>query len=139
MGRSEIIRGKYADLDADEEDDDDIHDEMAAHSTKVAIAHYARMGGLSRNLTPESLDVFRSISDKWQRWYYLVSRNRSSDVNTIQSTQKEVLNTKEKMYGAMQKLYGRTWKFRTGKPEQAVEAVIEGVSPLIVVLPTGAS
>ena len=96
------------------------------------------MGGLSRNLSPESLDVFRSISDKWQRWYHLVSRNRSSDVNTIQSTQKEVLNTKEKMYGAMQKLYGPTWKFHTGKQEQAVEAVIEGVSPLIVVLPTGA-
>jgi len=133
-----FIRGKYADLDDDEEDDDDIHDEMAAHSTKVAIAHYARMGGLSRNLTPESLDVFRSISDKWHRWYHLVSRKPWSDATTIQSTQEEVISMKEKMYGAIQKLYGPTGKFCTTKQEQAVEAVIDGVSPLIVVLPTGA-
>src|SRR5436305_181588 len=58
--------------------------------------------------------------------------------NTIQSTQKEELSTKEKMNRAIQKSYGPTGKFRTSKQEQAVEAVIEGVSPLIVVLPTGA-
>jgi len=133
-----FIRGKHAEVDEEEEEEDDVHDEMAAHSTKVAIAHYARMGGLSRNLTPESLDVFRSISDKWQRWYGLVSRKQSSNAKTIQSTQKGVQSTKEKMYGVIQKLYGPTGEFRTRKQEQAVEAVIEGVSPLIVVLPTGA-
>jgi len=42
------------------------------------------------------------------------------------------------MNRAIQKSYGPTGKFRTSKQEQAVEAVIEGVSPLIVVLPTGA-
>src|SRR5436190_35647 len=133
-----FIRGKHAEVDEEEEEEDDVHDEMAAHSTKVAIAHYARMGGLSRNLTPESLDVFRSISDKWQRWYGLVSRKQSSNAKTIQSTQKGVQSTKEKMYGVIQKLYGPTGEFRTRKQEQAVEAVIEGVNPLIVVLPTGA-
>src|SRR5216110_2190631 len=75
-----FIRGKYAEVDEEEEEEDDVHDEMAAHSTKVAIAHYARMGGLSRNLTPESLDVFRSISDKWQLWYGLTYIN---PINTI--------------------------------------------------------
>jgi len=133
-----FIRGPYAEEDEEEEEEDDVNDEMAAHSTKVAIAHYARLGGLSRNLTPESLDVFRSISDKWHRWYCLVSRKPSSKPNTIQPTQKEELSTKEKMNRAIQKLYGPTGKFRTSKQEQAVEAVIEGVSPLIVVLPTGA-
>src|SRR5438046_9598148 len=42
------------------------------------------------------------------------------------------------MNRAIQKLYGPTGKFRTSEQELAVEAVIEGVSPLIVVLPTGA-
>src|SRR5947199_10119379 len=74
-----FIRGPYAEEDEEEEEEDDVNDEMAAHSTKVAIAHYAQLGGLSRNLTPESLDVFRSISDKWHRWYCLVSRKPSSN------------------------------------------------------------
>ena len=58
-----FIRRQHAEADEEEEEEDDVHDEIAAHSTKVAIAHYARIGGLSRNLTPESLDVFRSISN----------------------------------------------------------------------------
>ena len=44
-----FIRGLQAEVDDDEDDEDDLNDEMAAHSTKVAIAHYARLGGLSRN------------------------------------------------------------------------------------------
>src|SRR5438477_5340159 len=44
-----FIRRQHAEADEEEEEEDDIHDEMAAHSTKVAIAHYARIGGLSRN------------------------------------------------------------------------------------------
>src|SRR5205814_4117519 len=100
-----FIRGPYAEEDEEEEEEDEVNDEMAAHSTKVAIAHYARLGGLSRNLTPESLDIFRSISDKWQRWYGLVSRKRSSDADTIQSTLNEVRSTKEKIYKAIQKLH----------------------------------
>src|SRR5947207_854945 len=96
-----FIRRQHAEVDEEDEEEDDVHDEMAAHSTKVAIAHYARLGGLSRNLTPESLDIFRSISDKWHRWYCLVSRKHSSSPITIQSTQKEELSTKEKMNRAI--------------------------------------
>ena len=62
-----FIRGQSAEPDDDEDENDDVHDLMAAHSTKIAVATYARMGGLTRSLTSESIDAFRSISDKWQR------------------------------------------------------------------------
>jgi hypothetical protein len=45
-----FIRGPYAEEDEDEEEEDDVNDEMAAHSTKVAIAHYARIGWLVEEL-----------------------------------------------------------------------------------------
>ena len=63
-----FIRGVNAEPD-DDEDEDDIHDLMAAHSTKLALARYARMGGLTRSITPESIDGFRTIGDKWLRFY----------------------------------------------------------------------
>ena len=42
----EFIRGSSAEPDEEDEEDgdDDIHDLMAAHSTKLANARYARMG-----------------------------------------------------------------------------------------------
>ena len=59
-----FIRGAQAEADDDEEEDDDVHDLMAAHSKKLADQRYARMGGLTRSLTPESIDIFRGVSDK---------------------------------------------------------------------------
>ena len=60
--------------DAEDEDEDDVHDLMAAHSTKLATARYARMGGLTRSLTPESISVVPQSQDKWQRWFKLQAR-----------------------------------------------------------------
>jgi len=56
------------DLELDN-DDDNAHDLMATHSTQTAIAQYGRLGGLIQKLTPESIDIFRGISDRWQEWY----------------------------------------------------------------------
>src|ERR1700727_2541888 len=68
-----FIRGWNAEADDDDEDDD-AHDLMSAHSTKIAIQRYARLGGLTRSLSPEPISVFRGISDKWQRFYGLKPR-----------------------------------------------------------------
>src|ERR1700724_2262098 len=75
----EFIQGSSAEMDEEDEDeeDDEVHDLMAAHFTKLANARYARMGGLSKGLTPETINIYRSVSDKWQRWYKLESRHES--------------------------------------------------------------
>jgi superfamily II DNA helicase RecQ len=134
-----FIRGWDAEMDGEEEDDD-AHDLMSAHSTKIAVARYARLGGLTRSLSPESISVFRSISDKWQRFYRLKPRKPvelGMEGSAGSSTLPHV-PVKEKISGALKRLYGPTGKFRTEQQEAAVEAVVEGITPLFIILPTGA-
>ena len=134
-----FIRGHDAEPDAEDEDEDDVHDLMAAHSTKLATARYARMGGLTRSLTPESISVFRTISDKWQRWFKLQARRSIPIANNDVSTQPiRLVSTKDKMQSALHRLYGPTGRFRSQVQEDAVEAVVNGVSPLFIIQPTGA-
>src|SRR5439155_25382523 len=66
---SKFMRGVDFELD---NDDDNAHNLMATHSTQTAIARYGRLGGLVQKLTPESIDIFRGISDRWQEWYIFV-------------------------------------------------------------------
>jgi superfamily II DNA helicase RecQ len=133
-----FIRGENVEEDDDEEEDDDVHDLMAAHSTKLATARYARMGGLTRSLTSESIDIFRSISDKWQRWFQLVSRRLNDDELPKQTVPITFMSTALKMDMAIKKLYGTTGRFSNEKQKEMVRTVIDGASPLFIILPTGA-
>ena len=57
-------------IDLDLDDDGDLsNDLMSAHSTHTAVTKYARTAGLISNLSAESIDIFREISDRWQHWY----------------------------------------------------------------------
>ena len=65
------MRGYDAEID---EDEDEIHDLMAAHTTRAATAYYGRNTGLLHQLSAHSIDLFRTISDRWQQWLCLISR-----------------------------------------------------------------
>jgi hypothetical protein len=62
----EFIRGSSVEMDEEDEDeeDDDIHDLIMIYSMKLANTRYIRMGGLSKDLTPESINLYRIVSDK---------------------------------------------------------------------------
>ena len=60
-----FMRGVDLDLDNDEDISNDL---MAGHSTQMAIARYGRLSGLLSEMSPESIDIFREISDRWQEW-----------------------------------------------------------------------
>src|SRR5215472_11388258 len=62
-----FIRGIDLEL-LDDDDEDDPHDLMASHGTRIAVNRYGRQAGLLKKLTPESIDIFRTIADNWQRW-----------------------------------------------------------------------
>jgi superfamily II DNA helicase RecQ len=135
-----FIRGKDAEPDDDDEEDgdDDVHDLMAAHSSKLANARYARMGGLTRSLTSESISIFRTISDKWQMWYKLeIRRKRSVEVKS----EMEMIGAENGPTGyitsALRKIYGQGGKFKTQHQEDAVMSVATGINQLFVILPTG--
>ena len=88
-------------------------------------------------MTAESIDVFRAISDKWHKWLDLVSRA------TLAKTESQLFHneskepTQEELDMALKEVYGQraTWR---GKQLQVVIALTKSVSPLMVVLPTGA-
>lgn len=112
---------------------------MAAHSTKLAYARYARMGGLSKGLTPESINLYRSVSDKWQRWYKLESRRETSikikAVKKEPDTQESAVA--ERMIKALQSMYGTSAKFKSVEQQAAVMSIAMGINQLFIILPTG--
>ena len=137
----EFIRGISAEADEGEEgeDEDDVHDLMAAHSTKLANAHYARMGGLSKGLTPESINMYRTVSDKWQKWYKLESRhNTSTGVRSAKTEpDSDEVAVTERMTQALQTMYRGNAKFKTEGQRSAVLSTAMGINQLFIILPTG--
>ena len=137
----EFIRGSSVEADEGDEDeeDDDVHDLMAAHSTKLANARYARMGGLSKGLTPESINMYRTVSDKWQKWYKLESRqNTSTKIKAAKiEPDSDEAAVAERMTKALQTMYGANAKFKTEKQRSAVLSTAMGINQLFVILPTG--
>jgi superfamily II DNA helicase RecQ len=127
------------DEDDDEEDgDDNVHDLMAAHSSKLANARYARMGGLTRSLTSESISIFRTISDKWQTWYKLeIRRKKNVEVKSETGVMAAENGPTGYITSALRKLYGQSGKFKTKHQEDAVMSVTTGINQLFVILPTG--
>jgi superfamily II DNA helicase RecQ len=127
------------DDDDDEEDgDDNVHDLMAAHSSKLANARYARMGGLTRSLTSESISIFRTISDKWQIWYKLeIRRKKNLEVKSETGVMAAENGPTGYITSTLRKLYGQGGKFKTKHQEDAVMSVTTGMNQLFVILPTG--
>lgn len=111
---------------------------MAVHSSRTARARYARTAGFQKSMTAEGIDLYRSRSDRWQIWLGLLPRMPKDDMVVRTRVGKEVeLPTEEKVALILKKMYGASGKWRSEKQREAIEATIEGVSPLIIVLPTG--
>jgi hypothetical protein len=104
-----FIRGIVAEEEDINDDDDDemedAHDLMSAHSRRIAEARYARVGGLTKNLTSESIELFRNISDKWQCWFNLLSR-QPKDIKGVTMIAVKEDSTEEKVTKALYRLYG---------------------------------
>ena len=129
-----FVRGIDLEL-LDDQDEDDPHDLQAAHSTQMALNRYGRQAGLLRRLDAESIEIFRSISDRWHKWLKLVSRVRNQEV-IVESKEAEKESVEAQVKAAFEHTYGSSAKFR-GKQQEAVMAVVKGVSPLFIALPTG--
>ena len=66
----EFIRGLNATFDDDDDDDDEdedpseIHDLMQGHFNHIAETKYGRLTDVTRNISLESMNLFRDMSDK---------------------------------------------------------------------------
>ncbi len=131
-----FIRG--IDLELTEDDDeDDPHDLMAAHRTRTAINRYGRQAGLLQKLTTESMEIFGDIADKGHRWLELVSRMPRGESDFVRHGQDRVdAPINERLQVVLRQMYGIGATFK-GKQEEALEAVVKDVTPLLICLPTG--
>jgi DEAD/DEAH box helicase len=139
----EFIRGRDAIFDDYDEDDEDedaskVHDLMQTHSNHTANVKYGRLTDLTRNISPESMNLFRDVSDKWQRWLGLVSRQPMDDDDEMEMEEEEEEESVEtQLVKAMHDLYGPSKNWRGPEQEKGVISVVNGVSPLFLIFPTG--
>src|SRR2546423_7699613 len=136
-----FIHESSAEADEGDEDekDDDVHNLMAVHSTKLANACYARMGGLFKGLTPESINMYRTVLDKWQKWYKLESwQNTSTKIKAANiEPDSDKVAVADRMTKALQTMYGANAKFKIEEPQSAVLSTAMGINQLFIILPTG--
>ena len=124
---------------ADEEDESDGEnpfDAGAGHSMRVAINSYARVRNLTSGLTPESIDIFRAICDRWHKWLGTASR----DVRPAEESVRVGLTEHEKRQEIgriMAELHGTGYRWLSPQQKEAVESSVSGISPLFIILPTG--
>lgn len=128
-----FIRGEDAEIYEDEEDD--VNDLMSAHSTRTANARYGRDSALLHMLTAHSIDLFRSISDRWQKWLGLVPRGPREEEKNEEMKEEVPLETQ--LLRGLTKIYGGPREYKSEQQKKGVMAMAKGVSPLIVVMPTG--
>ena len=135
IDRKFIRPGEDSEDEEDEADKDNPFDECAGHSTRVAI-NYARIRNLTDGLTPESIDIFRAICDRWHKWLGTASR----DVRSQWEGPSTGLTEREKcreIDRVMMELYGVGYRWLSTEQREAVESGASGISPLFVILPTG--
>jgi superfamily II DNA helicase RecQ len=126
--------------DNDDEDElesdgeDEAHDRMAVHSGKTARNWYGRKG---LRIPMEMVKAYGKVSDKWQDWIGMVQRpSRSQFIEEVimptAPIDKDML-----IRDALCRLHGDGEKWTCEKQKEAVYTIMDGVSPLVCIFPTG--
>jgi len=107
---------------------------MAVHSGKTGQLHYGRKG---LRIAMEIVKAYRSVSNKSQCWLEMLQRPpRSMFVDEIvvpaAPVDKDIL-----IRDALCRLHGDGDKWKCKKQKEAVYAIVDGISPLVCVFPTG--
>ena len=131
----------FEDEDDEFDDDDDrdyIDDLMAAHGTRTAITKYAPTKDFRQNISPDGVDLYRIRSDKWALWIGLIPRMPEEGSNIIDRVVPELtLPIEERLDIVLQTIFGASGHWRSNGQKEGLRNVLEGVSPLVVILPTG--
>ena len=121
-----------------EDEEENSHDEMAAHTTAMGNARYARVRNLTSTLTPESIDLCRAICDREHAWLGMAARD--AKCTAIAQRQNRLLTARERKEETdriMAEMYGFNWKWKSEKQRESVELAAARISPLFIILPMG--
>jgi superfamily II DNA helicase RecQ len=139
----EHVRGLTEGLDPENED---AHDLQASHSTTTADRVYGIRGDILRSLTSRSIEVFKKVTDRWHQFLRLtpkgikerITRIRSLSLSASIPVAKKVKRDLEtEMQEALNVFLGAGAQYRSKEQRLGLKAVLDGESPLVVILPTG--
>jgi superfamily II DNA helicase RecQ len=130
----EFIRTGMEDLiDPDEDDyEDDIHDLQAVHSTRTAKTTYGVTGVMDTTTSGR----YRQLSGKFHKFYHVLSRPARSDFSSSVKVTTMTVPSESKIQDALDNLHGMGSKFRSLEQRQALNTILQGHSPVVVILPT---
>lgn len=141
----ELVRSGFDSLNPEDYSLDDgdgdgteehISDMQAVHSGRTARNHYGRKG---TRLDTHTSQLYRGASDKWQSWLTLTPRpNRLQFISNSSLTEQISADRDTEIMEALTKLYGDDPKWSCDEQERSVHAILDGASPLVSILPTGA-
>ena len=121
-----------------------MHDLAGAHSTETADGVYGIDASMLRSLTARTLKSFRMVSDRWHQFWRLDSQQKTSphirnlsDTAELPDAKRRLikLDPKEELEKGLKKIIGPQATFRSVEQEEALIAIQEGISPLVIVLP----
>ena len=132
-----------------EEDEDDEHDLQAGHGTHIAGMIYARELMENRDAIVGRRGKFREVSQVWHRFLNFASSHETprpetkrkrqtvgDDMQDAQIARWKRLKTVD-IHSELKSIVGEGATFR-GKQEEALSAIMANVSPVLVVMGTGA-
>jgi superfamily II DNA helicase RecQ len=113
-----------------------ISDKQAGHSGRIARNDY---GGKGTRLDTHTSQQYRCASDKWQKWLILKPRpNPLQFIPHSSPTEPTLADRDTLIRAALTKLYGEHPKWSSDEQKRSIYALLDGVSPLISILCTGA-
>ena len=135
--------------DGEEDEEDNAHDLMACHSSAQADS-YAINAAMLSCLTFRSISKFRDVASRWHRFLRLNSQQRLDDCKRKREIlgNEVILDAKKCKLGrtddfehtlqeAMDAFIGPGSTFRSSEQREGLLAILQGESPLVVILPTG--
>jgi len=135
----------------EEYEEDNAHDLMACHSSAQADS-YAMNAAMLSCLTFRSISKFRDVASRWHRFLRLNSQQRLDDCKrkgeilghevVLPDAKRCKLGTTEDdfertLQEAMDAFIGPSSTFRSSEQREGLLAILQGESPLVVILPTG--
>jgi superfamily II DNA helicase RecQ len=157
--------GEIEEAEVDEEGED-VVELQNARTTAMGVGNYSVPIDIIKHLSVRSIEAFRPLSTMWHRFLGLdgdrevhqerlldssrlsgrEKRQRSRSINegrrewlAVREKERQVrAGREEEVQKAMQQVLGQEEvSFRSAEQEQAMHAVLDGQTPLVVVLPTG--
>ena len=126
--------------------DEDASDLQASHSMTMADKVYGIRGDILKCFSDRSIVTFEKVTDRWHSFLGLRSkgendgklRQRALSLTTSIPQAKRFKRDMEfEMQEALEGFLGKGSKFRSKEQRFGLRVVLEGESPLVVILPTG--